>query len=79
MPVTMDCLRLGTRHPAGFQAVRAFGGDPAGGLMRMRMGRLWGGRFRKICLSHQVAQLARAEGSRIEVGGQVGKPFSNFS
>ena len=32
----------------------------------------------RICLSHEVAQLAGAEGSRIEIGGQVGKPFSDF-
>src|SRR5215212_1761610 len=31
-----------------------------------------------VCLSHEVAQLARAEGSRIEIGSQVGKPFSDL-
>ena len=31
-----------------------------------------------ICLSHEVAQLAGAKGPRIEIGGQVGKPFSDF-
>src|SRR3954447_1379318 len=31
-----------------------------------------------ICLSHEVAQLAGAIGPRIEIGGQVGKPFSDL-
>ena len=34
--------------------------------------------FERICLSHQIAQLAKAEGSRIEVGSQVGKLLSYF-
>jgi hypothetical protein len=31
-----------------------------------------------VCLSHKVAQLAGAIGSRIEIGSQVGKPFSDL-
>jgi hypothetical protein len=35
--------------------------------------------FERICPSHKVAQLAKAEGSRIEIGSQVGKLSFNFS
>ena len=32
----------------------------------------------RICLSHEVAQLAGPVGPQIEIGGQVGKPLSDF-
>ena len=32
-----------------------------------------------VCLPHKVAQLAGAIGPRIEIGGQVGKPFSDLA
>src|SRR6186713_260703 len=35
--------------------------------------------FEGICLSHKIAQLAGAVGSRIEIGSEVGKPFSDFT
>ena len=79
MPVTMDCLRLDSSSPRRFSSgsrLRRRSGsrlDPnshgsALGLVDLE----------SVCLSHEVAQLAGAVGPRIEIGGQVGKPFSDF-
>ena len=67
-------------QPAGFRAARVFGGDPTAGLIRIRVvppafgcsiSKAFVFRTRSLSLREPI-------GPRIEIGGQVGKPFSDF-
>src|SRR4051812_36581246 len=65
--------RSARRFPGGSRLRRRSGGglDPnSRGSAGFRLLDL-----ESICLSHEVAQLAAAIGPRIEIRGQVGKPF----
>src|SRR5689334_13855994 len=68
-----------------FALRRGFGGGLrfrrwfGGGLCTDAQGAAFGlFNIERICPSYQIAQLAKAEGSGIEVGSQVGELFPNF-
>ena len=71
---------------ANFFSCRSFGnglrfwrGSGSGLRANAHGGPFWMIDFERICLSHQIAQLAKAKCSGIEVGREVSQLFSNFS